>query len=159
MEIKENYSGFQPFIDENSEILILGSFPSVKSRQNNFYYGNSRNRFWKVLASAFNEECPQTIEEKKMLCQRHKIALWDVFWQSDLKGSSDQTLSKSNIVLSDLNGLIKRYPNIKKILCNGALAYDTLTKNFNFNIEIKKLHSTSPACVNFNLDEWITNLK
>jgi len=55
MEIKENYSGFQPFIDENSEILILGSFPSVKSRQNNFYYGNSKNRFWKVLASAFNE--------------------------------------------------------------------------------------------------------
>ena len=142
--IQENYIGFAPFINKESKILILGSFPSVKSRENNFYYGNNQNRFWTVLSTTFCE---------------HKIALWDVYCESNLIGSSDIALSKSTLKLSNIGELLKNYPNIKKILCNGRLAYDTLTKNFNINLEIKKLHSTSPACVNFDLQEWIKNLK
>ncbi len=157
--IQENYIGFAPFINKESKILILGSFPSVKSRENNFYYGNNQNRFWTVLSTTFCENLPKTIQEKKELCRKHKIALWDVYCESNLIGSSDIALSKSTLKLSNIGELLKNYPNIKKILCNGRLAYDTLTKNFNINLEIKKLHSTSPACVNFDLQEWIKNLK
>ena len=70
------YKGFLPFFDENSEILILGSFPSVISRETNFYYGNKQNRFWKILAEAFGEPAPETIGEKQALLKNHKIALW-----------------------------------------------------------------------------------
>ncbi len=156
---EQNKIGFDAFINEDSQILILGSFPSVKSRENHFYYGNPQNRFWKVLANAFNEDLPKTIEEKQDLCRKHKIALWDVFIESDLKGSSDCNLSKSNYQLSDIPSLIKQYKNIKKILCNGALAYDTLTKNFDINLPIFKMLSTSPACVKFDIKVWIENLQ
>lgn len=159
MEIKNsNHLGFEPLIFEDSEILILGSFPSVKSRENNFYYGNPRNRFWKVLATAFNEELPKDIKEKKELCQKHKIALWDIFIESDLNGSSDIVLSKSNYLLSDIISLLNTHKNIKKILCNGALAYNTFVKNFDIDIPVVKLHSTSPACVTFDLNSWKENL-
>lgn len=71
----EKFTGFEPLVDNDSEILILGSFPSVISRTNNFYYGNPQNRFWKMLATIFNENLPQSIENKKELCRKHKIAL------------------------------------------------------------------------------------
>lgn len=156
---QENFKGFPPFINNDSQILILGSFPSVKSRENNFYYGNARNRFWSTLAAAFNEKLPLSIKEKKELCRKHKIALWDVYCESDLSGSSDISLRKSNIKLSNIEELLINYPKINKILCNGNLAYEILIKNFKIDKEIKKLHSTSPACVNFDLQEWIKCLK
>ncbi len=155
---KNNFKGFEPLIYEDSEILILGSFPSVKSRENNFYYGNPRNRFWKILAAAFSEDMPKTIIEKQELCRKHKIALWDIYIASDLKGSSDVALFKSNSILSDIPSLLKSHKNIKKILCNGALAYNTLIKYFQIDIPIVKLNSTSPACVNFNEQDWFNNL-
>ncbi len=154
-----NNIGFDALIFDDSELLILGSFPSVKSRENFFYYGNPRNRFWKILANAFDEKLPQTISEKKELCRKYKIALWDVFIESDLNGSSDTSLSKSNYQLSDITSLLKSHKNIKKILCNGALAYNTLIKNFDIKIPIVKLHSTSPACVTFDAESWMNNLK
>ena len=153
------YCGFSPVIFEDSEILILGSFPSIKSRQNNFYYGNPRNRFWKVLATIFNEKLPETIQEKVEICRKNKIALWDIYSSSNLTSSSDNELSKSNNQLSDIVGLLKRYKNIKKITCNGALSYNTLVKNFNLNIDVVKLPSTSPACVKFDYEMWYNNLK
>lgn len=157
--MKEIFNGFSPVVFEDSEILILGSFPSVKSRQNNFYYGNPQNKFWKLIASCFEEDLPKTIEEKVNLCQKHKIALWDIYSESDISGSSDLKLAASNFKLSEIDILLKKYKNIKKILCNGALAYNTLIKNFNLSVPIIKLTSTSPACVNFDRESWINQLK
>ena len=156
---KNIYNGFAPVIFEDSTILILGSFPSVKSRENNFYYGNPQNRFWKLLANCYKENIPSTIQEKIELCKKHKVALWDVCSQSDINGSSDVNLANSNYILSDIDKLLKKYKNIKKILCNGALAYNTLTKNFNLDLPVFKMTSTSPACVNFNKESWIEQLK
>ena len=148
------FTGFEPLVDNDSEILILGSFPSVKSRANNFYYGNPQNRFWKMLATIFNENLPQPIENKKELCRKHKIALWDVVISSNLSGSSDVSLKKSDIELADINGLLKRYPSIKTILCNGKLAYNLFNKYFKVELPVFYMPSTSPANVSYNIDIW-----
>ena len=84
MEVKRQNHEFPPVYDENSEILILGSFPSVKSREMQFFYGHPQNRFWKVLAQVLNETVPQTIPEKKEMLLRHHIALWDVIASCDI---------------------------------------------------------------------------
>lgn len=148
------FTGFEPLVDNDSEILILGSFPSVISRTNNFYYGNPQNRFWKMLATIFNENLPQSIENKKELCRKHKIALWDVVISSNLSGSSDVSLEKSNIELADINELLKRYPSIKTILCNGKLAYNLFNKYFKVELPVFYMPSTSPANVSYNIDNW-----
>lgn len=80
---------FEPVYDKNSEILILGSFPSVKSREQGFYYGHPQNRFWKVLAAIVQEKIPDSIEEKKEMLLRNHIAVYDVIWQCKITGSSD----------------------------------------------------------------------
>ncbi len=146
--------GFKPFIDNDSKILILGSFPSVKSRENGFYYGNKQNRFWKTLATIFQENVPITLQEKQDLCRKHKIALWDIVEESNLKGSSDQTLSKSIIKLADIKSLLINYPNISKILCNGLLAYNLFIKHFKDDFPVVKMPSTSPANTRFNFEIW-----
>ena len=84
MEVKRQNHEFPPVYDENSEILILGSFPSVKSREMQFFYGHPQNRFWKVLAQVLNETVPQMIPEKKEMLLRHHIALWDVIASCDI---------------------------------------------------------------------------
>ena len=88
----------KPVYDKNSKILILGSFPSVKSREEGFFYGHKQNRFWKVVSGIFEEEEPESIEEKKSLLIRNKIALWDVIQSCDIVGSSDSSIS--NVVPS-----------------------------------------------------------
>lgn len=88
----------KPVYDKNSKILILGSFPSVKSREEGFFYGHKQNRFWKVVSGIFEEEEPESIEEKKSLLTRNKIALWDVIQSCDIVGSSDSSIS--NVVPS-----------------------------------------------------------
>ena len=149
------FIGFNPLVYDDSKILVLGSFPSVKSRENNFYYGNPQNRFWKVLSSIFNEPLPANIDEKKALCQKHKIALWDVVIGANLKGSSDSALEKSDFVLADIRGLLKNYPNIKKIVCNGKLSYKLYLKHFEkLGIEVVYLPSTSPANTRFDITVW-----
>lgn len=110
------YKGFLPFFDENSEILILGSFPSVISRETNFYYGNKQNRFWKVLAEAFGEPAPETIGEKQALLKNHKIALWDVVAECEITGSLDSTIK--NYKVADLQKVLDK-AKIKKIILNG----------------------------------------
>jgi len=113
------YKGFLPFFDENSEILILGSFPSVISRETNFYYGNKQNRFWKILGEAFGEPAPETIGEKQALLKNHKIALWDVVTECEITGSLDSTIK--NYKVADLQKVLDK-ANVKKIILNGGKA-------------------------------------
>ena len=92
MEYEHITHSFEPIYNEDSEILILGTLPSVKSRENNFYYGHKQNRFWKLLAKLCEEETPQTVEEKTAMLLRHHIAIWDVIQSCDIKGSSDSSI-------------------------------------------------------------------
>lgn len=146
-----------PIYDENSKILILGSFPSVKSRENQFFYHHPQNRFWKVMASIFNEDIPATIENKKSLLIRNKVALWDVIKSCEIEGSSDSSIR--NVVPNDIN-LILEKSNIQQIFCNGNKSYSLYKKYLEKDTGIKSisLPSTSPANARFNLDmllhEW-----
>ncbi len=146
-----------PIYDENSKILILGSFPSVKSRENQFFYHHPQNRFWKVMASIFNEDIPATIEDKKSLLIINKVALWDVIKSCEIEGSSDSSIR--NVVPNDIN-LILEKSNIQQIFCNGNKSYSLYKKYLEKDTGIKSisLPSTSPANARFNLDmlvhEW-----
>lgn len=111
---------FEPIYDENSRILILGSFPSVKSRENNFYYEHPQNRFWKLMARLLEEPLPETAEGKKQMILRHNIALWDVVAACDIKGSNDQSIR--NVIPADLNRIL-RAAEIETIVTNGGAAY------------------------------------
>ncbi len=144
--------GFAPVYSENSKILILGSFPSVKSREINFYYGNKQNRFWRTVCSFFNEEIPLNVEGKKDFLLRRNIALWDIVTECEIEGSSDATIK--NYKIAPLNEILSR-ANIKLIILNGATAYNIFKEHYgDIAIPYKKLTSTSPANPRFNLNEW-----
>lgn len=142
---------FGPVFDEHSRILILGSFPSVKSRANNFYYGHPQNRFWKVLAGVLEQEIPQTIEEKRAFLLKNKIAVWDVIESCDIVGSSDSSIK--NVVGNDMDAILAHAP-IKKICANGDKAYQLFLKycKKDGQPEFVKLPSTSPANAAWNLE-------
>lgn len=145
---------FEPVFDRNSRILILGTFPSVKSRENQFFYGHPQNRFWKVLAAVQEDEVPQTIQEKKNFLLRHHIAVWDVISQCDIIGSSDSSIK--NVVPADLSVILKHAP-IRKIYANGGKAYELYCR-YSLPVTGKtciKLPSTSPANAAFNLEKLI----
>lgn len=152
----QKFHGFAPVYDANSKILILGSFPSVKSRAENFYYGNKQNRFWKMLSTAFDAPLPQTVEEKKALCLSNGIALWDVVDSCEIKGSMDADIE--NYELVDLTAFL-RDKNITKILCNGAKAYELTLSVYSGSVPVYKMPSTSPANVRFDQSAWLTQLK
>ena len=144
----------EPVYDKDSKILILGSFPSVKSREEGFFYGHKQNRFWKVISAVYNEEEPKTIEEKKALLLRNHIALWDVIKSCDIVGSSDSSIS--NVVANDLS-VILDVADIKAIYVNGKTAlkyYEKYTEPV-----IKRpaicLPSTSPANAAWNMDRLL----
>ena len=145
---------FAPFLKEDSEILILGSFPSRASREQGFYYGHPRNRFWTDLAGVSGEEVPRTIEQKTYFLTRHRIALWDVISSCEIRGSSDASVR--NAVPADISGLLASVP-IRKIYCNDALAgrlflrYQTKPDM----PEMTVLPSTSPANASFSLQRLI----
>ena len=144
MEYEHIVHSFEPVYDKASEILILGTLPSVKSRENNFYYGHKQNRFWKVLATLLKEPVPHTIEEKKAMLLAHRIALWDVIQSCDIKGSSDSSIK--NVQPTDI-GMILEKTNITRIYANGNKA-GQLYKRYQFpvtGIEAMVLPSTSPA--------------
>ena len=136
---------FEPIFNEKSRILILGTLPSVKSREQNFYYGHPQNRFWKVLARICEiEKVPESIEEKKIFLLEHQIAVWDVIAECDIIGSSDSSIK--NVVPTDLNIILKNAP-IQQIYGNGGKAY-TLYQKYSYpkiQREMVKLPSTSPA--------------
>ena len=148
---------FAPVVDENSKILILGSFPSVKSREIQFYYGNKQNKIWKIFEEFFGEEISSSIVFKKGFLLRHKIAMWDVVKKSSIKGSGDTDLVKNVEEVNDIHLLLKIYPNIKKVFCNGKASEDLMKKYFP-KIEVNYLPSTSPANVSFRKEEWFNAL-
>lgn len=154
-ELPSGYSrvshGFEPVYDGNSRILVLGSFPSVKSRENSFYYGHPQNRFWKLMARLLDEPVPSTIEEKKLLLLSRGIAIWDVVAACDIKGSSDSSIR--NVIPADINRVL-RAANITTIIANGDTAYKLYRKYCEPHTgrEAVKCPSTSPANAIFTLD-------
>ena len=109
-----------PIYDENSRILILGSFPSVRSREEGFFYGHPQNRFWKVTAAVFGEDPPRCVEEKKAFLLRNRVALWDVIGSCDIEGSADSSIR--NVSANDLSVILDR-ADIRQIYVNGQTAY------------------------------------
>ena len=114
-----------PVFDKDSKVLILGSFPSVRSREAGFFYGHPQNRFWKVTARVFGDEVPQTAEEKKAFLLRNHIALWDVIGSCDIDGSSDASIR--NVTVNDIS-LILKTADIRAIFLNGKKAFSLYQK-------------------------------
>lgn len=145
---------FDPVWDCESKILILGSFPSVKSREQMFFYGHPRNRFWMVISTLLGIETPVTTEEKRAMLLNNRIALWDVISSCDIYGSSDSSIK--NAVPNDIGFIIKN-SKIKRIFTNGATA-DKLYKKYILTatgIEAVRLPSTSPANAAKSVDELV----
>lgn len=148
---------FEPIYDEHSKVLILGTFPSVKSREENFYYGHPRNRFWKIIGILTGEKTPETVEEKKELLLRHGIAVWDVIAKCDIAGSSDSSIR--NVEPTDLMRIMGKCPDIS-IFANGNKAGELYRRYQEPQIqrEIKVLPSTSPANAAYSverlLEQW-----
>lgn len=152
--IKRN---FGPVYDSNSRILILGSFPSVKSREAAFYYGHPQNRFWPLLAALLNCEIPAAKEEKTVFLLKHRIALWDTIEECDIIGSSDSSIK--NVIPVDINCILS-CADIRQIYCNGATSHKLFLKYLKplCGRTPVRLPSTSPAnaaCSFDNLyNEW-----
>jgi hypoxanthine-DNA glycosylase len=145
---------FEPVFDENSRILILGTLPSVKSRENQFYYGHPQNRFWKVIAKLTESPLPESVEEKKTMLLQHGIAIWDVIASCDIIGSSDSSIR--NVVPADLNFVLRQSP-VQRIYANGKTAkklYDKYSRKAT-GMEITGLPSTSPANAAWTLDRLV----
>ena len=138
---------FLPVFDENSELLILGSFPSVKSREQGFYYGHPQNRIWKLMAKLLNTDVPNTIEGKKAFLLNNHIALWDVIASCEIENSADSTIR--NAVPNDLDEIFAR-ADIRAVYTNGKTA-DKLYRKYHAR-EAVCLPSTSPANAAFSMD-------
>ena len=143
-----------PLFDASSRILILGSFPSVKSREGLFFYHHPQNRFWKVLAGVLEEPVPGSIEEKKIFLLKHRIALWDVIATGTIEGSSDSTIK--NVVPNDLSGILSA-ADISRIFCNGGASFQYYKKyqEPRTGRAAVRLPSTSPANAAWSLDRLI----
>lgn len=155
------YHNIPPVYDKNSKILILGSFPSVKSREAQFFYGHPQNRFWKVLSAVLGCECPVTTEEKKAMLLSHNIAVWDVIGSCEITGSSDASIRA--VVPNDIAGLAAE-TSITHIFTNGSTSYNMYKRycRDRVGIEAVKLPSTSPANASYSLErltaEWSSQL-
>ena len=148
---------FAPLYNKDSKILILGSFPSVKSREQMFFYGHPQNRFWKVISNVYESDVPETIEEKKQLLYENGIALWDVIASCEITGSSDSTIK--NVKVNDLS-IILEEADIRQIFVNGRTAEKYYKKYTKAQIgrDAVCLPSTSPANAAWSLkrlvEEW-----
>lgn len=142
----------KPLYNSSSKILILGSFPSVKSREEGFFYSHPQNRFWRVMASVCSSEIPQTIPEKKRLILDNEFALWDVIHSCDISGSSDSSIK--NVAPNNI-GIILENSNVNRIFVNGKKA-ESLYKKYiekQVGIEAVCLPSTSPANAQWSLEQ------
>ena len=154
MEYQHITHPFSPVFDTNSEILILGSFPSVKSRENDFYYGHPQNRFWRVMAALYQLPFPETTEEKTNMLLTNGVALWDVIHNCDIRGSSDSSIR--NVIPTDLRTILSK-ANIQRIYANGKTAA-AMYQKYQFpqiGIKIMPLPSTSPANAAWTLERLI----
>ncbi len=143
-----------PVFNKDSKVLVLGSFPSVKSREEGFFYGHPQNRFWKVTARVFDEDIPLTVSSKREFLLRNHIALWDVIGSCDIEGSSDSSIR--NVTVNDIS-IILNTADIRLICLNGKKAYQYYQK-YMFPV-IKRegicLPSTSPANAAWNIDSLL----
>ncbi len=144
----------KPIYNKNSQILILGSFPSVKSREGQFFYHHPQNRFWKVLTQLYHHPSLITIDEKKAFLLNHHIAVWDVIASCDIKGSSDQSIE--NVKVNDITEILKVAP-IQHIYTNGKKAHQLYQKYcLPFTLlEDICLPSTSPANAAYSLERLL----
>ena len=138
-----------PLYDAESRILILGSFPSVKSREAAFFYGHPQNRFWRVLATVLECPLPRSVEEKTAMLHARHIALWDTIASCDIEGSSDSSIQ--NVTANDLSPILAA-ADIRAIFCNGATSFRLYEKYLlpQTGIPAWKLPSTSPANAAFS---------
>ena len=146
--------GFPPFYSESSKLLILGSFPSVKSREDGFFYGHPQNRFWKMLAAVYGEALPTDITQKKALLERHNIALYDVIYSCDIVGSSDSSIK--NVIPANLSEVIGN-SQVARIILNGKTAEKFFRKYQDSSLfdMAAVMPSTSPANAVFSLQRLI----
>lgn len=149
--------GFAPFFHSDSKVLILGSFPSVKSREQSFYYGHPQNAFWRIVTTFFGEDKPLTVEDKKAFLLRNKIALWDIVTECEITASRDDTIK--NFKVANLSEVLQN-SQVECILINGGTAYKIFKKHYGEPDEtVIKLPSTSPANTRRKDDEWYAALR
>ena len=135
---------FSPLIDDKSEVLILGTFPSIKSFEDNFYYAHPQNQFWRLLSGVFDTKVPQSNTKKKEFLKKHHIALWDMIKSCKRENSLDSNLKE--IEPNDIEALLKKYPNIKKVCFTSKKAQKIYEKNFShLSTDTYYLLSPSPA--------------
>ena len=151
MEYQHLHHTFEPVFDEESRILILGSFPSIKSRENHFFYGHPQNRFWKVMAGVLAWKVPVTIDEKKEMLLSNHVAVWDVIASCSIQGSSDTSIK--DVVVNDFSRILN-HSKVERIYVNGGKAYELYVKYAEKETGIKaiKLPSTSPANAAWSLE-------
>lgn len=148
----------QPLFQADSKILILGSFPSVKTREYGFFYGHPQNRFWPLLERIFEETSGTDIEARRAFLLKHYIAVYDVIYQCDIIGSSDASIQ--NVVPSDLGPIFKK-ADIQRVFCNGGTAYRFYRKyqEQKTGVESLRLPSTSPANASSSLEDLYNQWK
>lgn len=148
----------EPVYNERSKVLILGSFPSVRSREAQFFYGHKQNRFWKVLSAVLECPVPEDVPQKKAMLLDHGVALWDVIATCEIRGSSDASIR--NVVPNDLSKILEA-AKIRSIYANGAKSYE-LYQRYLYPVtkrEICKLPSTSPANAAYDLEHLVSEWK
>ncbi|MDR6919638.1 MULTISPECIES: DNA-deoxyinosine glycosylase [Chryseobacterium] len=155
--MQNRISSFLPLIDNQSEILILGSIPGVKSLEKQQYYAHPQNKFWKIIFELLNEEVTESYTKRTEILKKHHIALWDVIDSCERKGSLDSEIR--NEEANQIAELLEEYPNVKAIFCNGGKSYKNLQKLLgkNYRLPIFLLPSTSPLhTISFEkkLGEW-----
>ena len=144
----------EPTYDAHSRILILGSFPSVKSREMMYFYGHPQNRFWKIVSALYNEETPMTVEERRSFLLRNHIAAWDSIHQCTISGSSDSSIR--DVIPNDLSSILNT-ANIEQIYCNGRKSWDMYHRYIEplSGREAVCLPSSSPANASWSLEKLI----
>lgn len=148
------YHTIEPLYDERSRVLILGSFPSVKSREQQFFYGHKQNRFWRVMAQVLGCAVPESIEQKKEMLLSHHIAVWDVIASCEITGSSDASIR--DVTPNDLSRILD-CADIRAIYTNGGKAYQ-LYQKYIYPVngrEVISLPSTSPANAGYSLERLV----
>ena len=154
MEYERLSHPFEPIYNAESRVLILGSFPSVKSREQMFFYGHPQNRFWKVMSAVFGSKIPISIEEKRKFLLENRVAVWDVIASCEITGSSDSSIK--NVVANDISKILEE-ADIKQIYVNGKTAekyFNRYTKK-SIGREAIVLPSTSPANAAWSMDRLV----
>lgn len=144
---------FGPFIPPRPKLLVLGTFPSVKSRQQQFYYGHPRNQFWRLLADVFLDQVPESLEQKKAFLSRHGVALYDVIESCEIMGSSDASIR--NIVPTDIRKIVAEH-GIEQIFVNGRKA-EQVFYQYQPDLEAIYLPSSSPANAAISYDQKLAD--